>query len=218
MHDRWTDSLSEYLDDELAPGDRLQLEQHLLDCARCREVLEELTAVASEARTLEDAAPERDLWPGIVSALPRQKSGGWRVSLSLPQALAASVLLMAVSGLGVWTYTNRTTAPAANVAAVTPEPAPVATPVRLEDPRYDRAVADLTLILTERRSRLNPRTVQVIERNLATIDRAIAEALAAVKQDPGDAFLTAHLVEQRRLKLALLRQAKNLPLVSPGGN
>ena len=217
MHDPWTDRLSEYLDDELAPGERLQLDQHLLDCARCRELLEELTAVAAEARVLEDTAPAHDLWPGIVSALPRPKASGWRLSLSLPQAIAASVLLMAVSGLGVWTWAGRSAMPVAPVA-VTPEPAPVATPVRLEDPRYDRAVADLTLILTERRSRLNPRTVQVIERNLATIDRAIAEAIAAIKQEPSDAFLTAHLVEQRRLKLALLRQAKNLPLAAPEGN
>jgi anti-sigma factor RsiW len=218
MHDAWSDRLSEYLDDELAPGERLQLDQHLLDCARCREVLEELSAVASEARVLEDTAPARDLWPGIVSALPRPKSTGWRLSLSFPQAIAAGVLLMAVSGLGVWTWTSPPPADATAVAAVTSEPTPGATPVRLEDSRYDRAVADLTLILAERRSRLNPRTVQVIERNLATIDRAIAEAIAAVKQDPADTFLTAHLVEQRRLKLALLRQAKNLPLVTPEGN
>jgi hypothetical protein len=218
MHDAWSDKLSEYLDDDLAPGERLQLDQHLLDCARCREVLEELGAVASEARVLEDTAPARDLWPGIVSALPRPKSTGWRLSLSLPQAIAASVLLMLVSGLGGWTWTSRQAAPATPVAAVTPETPPVATPMRLEDPRYDRAVADLTLILAERRSRLNLRTVQVIERNLATIDRAIAEAIAAVKQDPADTFLTAHLVEQRRLKLALLRQAKNLPLTIPEGN
>ena len=217
MHDQWTDRLSEYLDDELAPGERLQLDQHLLDCARCRQVLDELTAVASEARTLEDSAPEHDLWPAIATALPHQKPGAWRVSLSFPQAIAASVLLMIVSGLGVWTYTGRQPAPVP-MAAVTPDDSRVPTPVRLEDPRYDRAVADLALILSERRSRLNPRTVEVIERNLATIDRAIAEAIAAVRQDPADAFLTAHLVEQRRLKLALLRQAKNLPFTGPEGH
>ena len=48
--DPWTDRLSEYVDDELAPAERLQLEQHLLDCARCREIVDELREVAAEAQ------------------------------------------------------------------------------------------------------------------------------------------------------------------------
>jgi hypothetical protein len=86
----------------------------------------------------------------------------------------------------------------------------VVVPASFNDPRYDQAVADLTRVLHENRSRLEPRTVAVIERNLATIDRAIAEARAALERDPGDPFLNSHLAEGRRRKLALLREAKNL--------
>lgn len=213
MTDPWTDRLSEYLDDELAPAERLQLEQHLLDCARCRETIDELRDVATEATTLEDTPPEQDLWPGIAAALPRSSSRGWRVTLSLPQALAASILLMVVSGLAVWTYASRQAASSAPVADGADRS--IAHVVNISDPRYDRAVADLTRVLEQRRSRLDPRTVKVIERNLATIDRAIGEALAALQLEPTDAYLAGHVVEQRRLKLSLLRQASNLALAGP---
>jgi hypothetical protein len=87
--------------------------------------------------------------------------------------------------------------------------------VNLEERRYDRAVADLTKLLDAQRSRLDPRTAEVIQRNLATIDRALAEAMAALAKDPSDPFLSEHVADQRRLKLSLLRQAKNLVLASP---
>jgi anti-sigma factor RsiW len=217
-HDSWVDRLSEYVDDELAPSDRLQLEQHLLDCASCRETIDELRGVAAEASTLplrSDTPPARDLWPGIASALPQPAPARWRVSLSLPQALAAGVLLMLVSGLGVWTYLGREMQGAANAqatAAADETVRPVT--VSLEDRRYDRAVADLTKLLDAQRSRLDPKTAQVLERNLATIDRALAEAMAALAKDPSDPFLSSHVAEQRRLKLSVLRQAKNLVLAS----
>ena len=212
--DPWTDRLSEYVDDELAPADRLQLERHLLDCARCREIVDELREIAGDARTLEDTPPATDLWPAIAAALPQTSSRGWRVTLSFPQALAASVLLMAVSGLAVWTFAGRPAESVVTTAAVsrTEPPTATATPISLSDDRYERAVADLTRVLEQRRARLDPRTAKVIERNLATIDRAIAEALAALKQEPADAYLAAHVAEQRRRKLSLLRQASTLVL------
>lgn len=214
-HDSWVERLSEYVDDELAPSDRLQLEQHLLDCASCRETIDELRAVAADASTLEDTPPSRDLWPGIAGALPQPTSGRWRVSLSLPQALAAGVLLMLVSGLGVWTYLGRQSNGGANVGIAFLDETVRPVTVSLEERRYDRAVADLTKLLDAQRSRLDPKTAEVIQRNLATIDRALAEAMAALAKEPSDPFLSEHVADQRRLKLSLLRQANNLVLASP---
>ena len=87
-----------------------------------------------------------------------------------------------------------------------------ATAVSLSDVKYDRAVTDLTRLLEQRRSRLDPRTAKAIERNLATIERALTEAMAALQQEPADTYLAAHVAEQRRRKLSLLRQASTLVL------
>jgi hypothetical protein len=211
MHNAYTDRLSEYVDDELEPGERLALERHLLDCAACRGVLVDLRRVAAEARLFEDAMPAHDLWPGIAPALSQPAPSGRRLSLSIPQAIAASVLLVVVSSLSVWVYLERGDIehPGPNALVQTPG-AGVPAPVSFTDERYDRAVEDLLKVLADAKGRLNPRTVATIERNLRTIDRAIADARGALERDPVDPFLTSHLADQRRVKLTLLRQARQL--------
>jgi hypothetical protein len=79
---------------------------------------------------------------------------------------------------------------------------------------YAAAVADLERVLAEGRGRLDTTTVRVIEQNLATIDRAIAEAQRALAADSGNMYLNTHLAETMRRKLELLRQAASLARVS----
>ena len=55
--DPWIDRLSEYVDDELEPSERLQLEQHLLDCPRCR------AKMGKASRLFRSQAPPRLLDP-----------------------------------------------------------------------------------------------------------------------------------------------------------
>jgi hypothetical protein len=75
---------------------------------------------------------------------------------------------------------------------------------------YDAAVGDLERVLEAGRGRLDTTTVRVIERNLATIDTAIAQAQRAVAADSGNLYLNSHLAETMRRKLELLRQAAAL--------
>ena len=66
-------------------------------------------------------------------------------------------------------------------------------PVKLDDPVSDRAAVQLLDMLNQNRGTLNPRTVDVVTRNLATIDRAIEEARTALAADPGNESLRAIL-------------------------
>src|SRR5262245_13899388 len=103
MADQFSSRLSDYLDDELTPGERLEVEHHLLDCPPCRVELDGLGHLVADARALVDTAPVRDLWPGVRAALPiqpRRRS----IMLSIPQAMAAGILLAMVSGLCVWLF------------------------------------------------------------------------------------------------------------------
>ncbi|MBI2535380.1 MAG: zf-HC2 domain-containing protein, partial [Gemmatimonadetes bacterium] len=103
MTDQWTDRLSEYLDGELSATERLQIEEHLGGCPACRETLDELRVVVARAASLEDGAPERDLWPAVAerigAARPEveQPAGGrWRrlrLTLTVPQLAAAALAL-----------------------------------------------------------------------------------------------------------------------------
>lgn len=227
--------LSDYLDDDLAPADRLAIDRHLETCAACRAALDELRAIQVEARALAaaTAAPAADLWPGIAARLACSRevapvAGGiaapaaslhvpWyrrRVSLGVPELALAASLVAAIGG--AWLAANRRPdAPAAPTA-----PAPIvaqaesfetegamAVPVDFADQQYDAAVTDLERMLREHRDRLDPRTVVVLERNLRVIDDAIAEARQALAADPANTLLNAHLAGARQRKLDLLRRA-----------
>jgi anti-sigma factor RsiW len=232
MSDQWTDRLSEYLDDELPPAERAALEAHLRHCVACGAVLADLKRIVGRARGLEDRLPGRELWPGIAARIGAARIGAGPVdvvpldaarhrrrwSFSLPQLAAAGIALMALSGGAAWLLH-----PGMPPAAVATRPAPspaaatagssvvaLASANRAAGRSYDAAVGDLERVLEAGRGRLDTTTVRVIERNLATIDTAIAQAQRAVAADSGNLYLNSHLVETMRRKLELLRQAAAL--------
>jgi len=208
MSDTWTDRLSEYVDGDLTETDRLELERHLESCSPCRTIVTELKAVVARARALEDLPPRQDLWPAVARSAKRPSR---RVSISFVELIAASLFIAFISGLTVWVVTERDRAVAPSSASVSSGPAgAVVVPVSSGGATYDHAVADLLQALDEGRKQLSPRTIDVMERSLTTVDRAIAEATAALDQDPGNVFLSLHLARERQRKLALLRQVQSL--------
>ena len=106
MMDQWTDRLSEYMDGELPPAEREALAAHVLECAECGRTLQELRQVVARAGQVLDREPERDLWSGIAARISAEDvapatvlstSFKRRISFSIPQLAAASVVLMLLS-------------------------------------------------------------------------------------------------------------------------
>jgi hypothetical protein len=213
MHDAVNERLSEYLDDELSADERARVEAHLQSCAPCRADLDGLRAVVARARTLADAPPETELWPGVLEriaatvAQPAQRATK-RFSFTLPQLVAASLALMVLSGSMVWLARlgdARTDIPPL-AAAPGPDADPVVS-VNFADAAYDDAIADLERTLEAGRARLDPETVRILDENLQAIDRAIAQCREALKTDPANVYLNRHLSSSRGRKLDLLRRA-----------
>jgi anti-sigma factor RsiW len=221
MSDPWTARLSDYLDGELSEGERSALERHLAACPTCTSTLEDLTRVAQRARRLPTPAPATDLWPGIaarigadtrplpVAPAPTTRR---RWSFSLPELAAACLAVAALSGSGVWLLAGRgpaasSPAPAAPSRPVALAPSPALSRPALAEQKYDAAVAELEQVLQQGRATLDTTTVHILERNLALIDRAIADARRALAADPHNAYLNAHLAGTMRRKIDLLRQA-----------
>jgi anti-sigma factor RsiW len=222
MTDTFVDSLSDYLDGELSAAERAAVDTHLAQCAACRLTLDELRLVVARASALHDAAPVRDLWPGVAA---RIRTGGRasvsvfrraltsRLSFTLPQLAAAGLALMVLSGGLVWMAKSGD--PRADFAPISAQsdhadPAMAISAAAFADAPYDTAIADLEQRLESQRAALDPDTVRVLEENLAAIDRAIAECRSALANDPANLYLNTHLADARQRKLALLRRAAAL--------
>jgi negative regulator of sigma E activity len=237
MTTHWIDRLSEYHDGELSADELASCDAHLAECADCCEALDGLRGVLAAARADRETLPDADLWPGILaridsgsaeaepdntklwgrpSARPRRQ-----IVFSLPQLALAASLLIAVSAAVAYVAAGRANGPQpiATVARELPiqamaetmlAPSSDATPANFADAAFDLAVSDLERTLVEQRTSLDPRTIVIIERNLAVIDEAIRQARAALDADPANTFLNSHLAEARRRKLDLLRRATSI--------
>jgi hypothetical protein len=236
IHESWTDRLSDYLDDELPDDERAEVTAHLAECAECARTLEELKAVVATAAALPPAMPARDLWAGVSERIEVPRAGATafgmrRFSFTLPELAAASLLLAALSGGAVALVMNgriengRTdlelsqTEPEATaiddpdlpgLTADTNLGVDVLPAVSYADAQFEAAVTDLERTLQNGRGRLDAETVAVVQENLSIIDRAMAEARAALEADPANGYLSRHLMEARRRKLNLLRRATAL--------
>lgn len=137
-------------------------------------------------------------------------------------ASAAAVLLVAATAAITRLVVLRTAgAPPVPSAARTGEPASPASPgparagsgatlasLRADEDRYVAAIAEMQRALDHDRTKLSPETVRILERNLAVIDRAIAESRAALARDPGDPELGRMILSAYGQKLELLRRAR----------
>ena len=100
-------------------------------------------------------------------------------------------------------------APRSGSAAVTAvrNGAPAASTAAL----YDREITRLHSVIEQRRGELDPKTVAAIERSLAVIDTAIAQARSALAADPASRFLHGRLTDALDKKVELLRTTAMLP-------
>lgn len=210
----YTTELSDYLDGELAAEERGELEAHLASCRECADALAQLRAVVSAAGELPDLPPERDLWPGIAARLSPRDTGRERdqlialrrrrhVVMTVPQLIAAAIALILFSASAVWLTVAGTADSGSDPIMMTSDPMP--TMVAFTD--VDRTIVSLEEEYLSRRDELDPETIRVVERNLAIIDQAIAEARQALAEDPSSGFLSSHLAGAMQRKMDLLRQA-----------
>jgi anti-sigma factor RsiW len=238
MNDDRFQRLSEYLDGELSDAEGRALERELEADSELAALLAELREVKRAAAAIEDRGPDSDLWPQIAARIESERivdlgsahRARRSITFTVPQFAAAMVAtlllgsgaLWLASSLGDFAEGDR----AGTVASATPDPAAGSTPdaglpvqlVENAEPRNpshksDLAIAALEARLAEGRGNLDSSTVRIIEESLATIDRAIASASAALEADPGNVWLNRHLADSKSRKVRLLEKAAALSAV-----
>ena len=163
--------------------------------------------------------PPRDLWPGIHQRIDAGKlvtadfesrrrgaSLVWRRGLL---AAAASLLVVVSSMTTAWWMRSSSTLPSAALEAGAAVPAGWAEFAAAEG-EYQRVTDELLASLEERRDRLSPETVRIVEDNLRLIDAAIKEAREALERDPADAGLATTVTDIYRRRVDFLRQINRL--------
>ena len=178
-------------------------------------MLQELREVVARAGRMRlDSAPARDLWPGIwvrlsdplrLAPLSLRDAGGWR--RAAPRLAAAAVLVACCTAV-VWVVAGRlrqapTVPPVVSAPVATPGPAGTA------DRDYEATVAELRRAVQGRLT-LDHHVVEVLEKNLAALDVAMADYRDALSKQPGDAHLRSRLIDAKARKLQLLRRAAAL--------
>lgn len=197
--------LDDFVDGLLDAAEREPMAQHLRGCADCAREEAELRALLAEASTLPaEVPPPIDLWPGIerrIAAAPGGASG-------LRYLAAAACVALALAGA-----LSARVPRSSDRAAAGPTPQGTLEPVALQaaemdqvERDYEKAAAALLEKVRARQDELPPQTVQQVEESLRTIDAALGQIRAALREQPADPGLHLMLVATHRKKVEVLRR------------
>jgi len=191
--------LDDYADGLLTPEQAADLESHLETCPTCRAELQSLRELLADAQALpRSITPPASTWSGIQSRIEGSPRPGVvplssrRSRLRIPLLAAAAVALMVLSSAVTSLWIKRGGEGQAFAAS---------------QAEYARVTAELAQKIGQNPAGLSPRTLAVLERNLAIVDAAIREAEEALKTDPGDPNLEEMLLARYQQRLELLQRA-----------
>jgi anti-sigma factor RsiW len=234
------ETLNDYVDGILDEPSKALIYNHIGRCSECaaqyRELRDLLDATAQLPRSV---LPDPDIWDDLRDSLNRRKDvvlpmagNGQPLSsnmhVAIPRwrsrgflAVAAILLVLASSGLTALVLEMgkpgrqiaRDSGQRAPDKTATPSPVlPAVLPAgfRATEGQYNRAIEELVQAVDAQRSRLRPETVRTVDRSLAVIDSAIAEARGALIADPGNSTLIDLLSATYQRKLDLLRRTSEL--------
>jgi hypothetical protein len=213
--------LHDALDRALAAPEAAALAAHLETCAACRDLEADLALVGEASAALDRPIPQAGSWQTLaarleqegllqpIAARPRQTS--WRTYTWM--TLAAT--LLAGTGVAIVWRANQTAAPVSPIAAAPASPhgnardpravEAIETELQIAAAHYEKAIAGLEAIVAEDRSRLDPKVAVIVERNLALIDKAIADSRTALQGQPGSLMAQESLFDAYRRKVTLLQ-------------
>ena len=229
--------LSDLLDGYLSKHDSEVVSEHLLVCEACAETYRSLAAMVSSANALpKSVLPTEDLWIDLRKSLEDRKEvvlprssgnpnrdigsmNGRRISGRMVALLAiAAVILIALSsGITALVLRNASHDLAGRGATPTPLQATALSPgpvlpagFRQTENEFNRTIEELQQAVDTQRGQLSPETIRTVDRSLAVVDSAIAEARSALLADPNNQMLVDLLSASYQRKLDLLRRTSEL--------
>lgn len=229
--------LSDLLDGNLNKRDASVVSEHLSVCESCAATYESLASLVSSASGLpKSVPPPDDLWSELRKSLEDRKELVLPTSNNVPNrglgsthgrrpsgrmvallAAAAVVLIALSSGITAIVLRDGTRHVAVQPAERIPVRAAPMGPASLlpagfqqTENEFNRTIEELKQAVDTQRGQLSPETIRTVDRSLAVVDSAIAEARAALLADPNNQMLVDLLSATYQRKLDLLRRTSEL--------
>ena len=228
--------LSDLFDGYLSGTDAALVSEHLSACSSCAATYRTLGNLVTDAGVLtKSVLPPDDLWPDLRKALEERKevmlpssrilggaaAGSTRgrplsvrmIALLAVAAVALIVLSSGITAIVLRNGDNKRFAGDATPTRVESGPtSPRALPAgfRQTENEFNRTIEELQLAVDTQRGQLSPETIRTVDRSLAVVDSAIAEARAALLADPNNQMLVDLLSASYQRKLDLLRRTSEL--------
>jgi len=226
--------LNDLVDGYLSREDAAAVSEHLTGCNSCAATYESLANLVASAGDLpESVPPPEDLWTDLRKSVQDRKEIVLPLSRSVPNdnfgsthprrasrrmiavlAVAAVVLIALSSGITALVLRKGTN----DLAVQEPRRVPVQAAAmgvlppgfRQTENEFNRTIEELQLAVDTQRGQLSPETIRTVDRSLAVVDSAIAEARAALLADPNNQMLVDLLSASYQRKLDLLRRTSEL--------
>jgi hypothetical protein len=199
---------------EDSPELRVALERHAINCEPCREELKIWLEISAAAQTMHKDWPIPALWPRIESALEAEaaKPRGWRnwlsgMRLSPPvrwQTALATLVLVVVSGTGVWLLLHHSTPPpVADQHLLTDQ---AMRQVEQAEQNYEQSIEKLAKLADPKLADASTPLLVNYREKLDLLDAAIGECRANLDKNRANAHLREELLSFYQEKERTLEQ------------
>jgi tetratricopeptide (TPR) repeat protein len=212
--------ISRTVDGELDPRRAARLERHLAGCGDCRTLLADLRKIIDEAAGLAAPEPSEKVWRNVRAGLEagtlRPSAEGARLDhrplfgSSLPAwryaGAAVLAVVLVVSGVIVGRRLGR------QDIRMGPEAGEAYTLAKLDEAEryYEQAIRSLGQAFAAGKGALDPRVIELFDRNLSVIDATIQACREAVLAEPDDLEARNYLLAAYTKKVTLLDSALDL--------
>lgn len=193
------ETLSAYIDGDLAPHDADAIRDHLSTCAVCREAREELTAIHAELSTSASDIAAPDLWndiaKNVVPPVSKHRRAVW-LPLGLSVAVAAAAVLVIIR--------FGTPRPEETDSSPQPDTLSAVREVQRAEDAYRQAIGTLEHAMAGEQSSFDPKTMAIVTESLEEVEAAIERSRTAMQRDPGNVEAIRTLLAAYQQKVDLL--------------
>lgn len=188
------------------------LEMHAVDCALCRTELEIWREISAAAQTMHKEWESPALWPRIERGLQTEaaQSRGWRswISGHLPQMrwqmAFATLVLVAVSGMGAWLLLHRNSTVPSNDAHLLTDQA--VHDVEQAQRTYEQSIDKLAKLAEPKLDAASTPLLVNYREKLNLLDSAISECRTNLERNRANAYLRTELLSFYQEKQQTLEQ------------